>query len=263
MYISIINISIINNLLTGETDNVNPPFADNDFQSASLPLGATIPPKVQSKIWADQFVDLRILLKDNDDEEYTFTLNKQLGKSSVSVMSPTQRSKPLEEIQEWTAAMLTFGAIYTERHPHTAPKLFKYIKTVRDMEARGGNWTYYDTQFRKLKAQRNWSWDFTHWELHFNAMAQTTASKRQINSRFGKDKKFPKYQPFLVPNGFCWGFHRAGKCDNTSPCPYKHLCFKCKSQNHPAKWCRHRDQIQEKFTANKAKSTTANPSKRP
>ena len=65
---------------------------------------------------------------------------------------------------------MTFGAIYTERHHTTAPAMFKYIKTVRDMAAHGGNWTFYDIQFVKQKARYHWQWDFIHWELHFNAM---------------------------------------------------------------------------------------------
>jgi hypothetical protein len=228
----------INGLLSGENDIPNAK-QENDFQSVGLPLGVTVHAKIKCKIWADEYIELRSLAKDADDEEITFTVSKHQGQSALSVTPPSQRVKPVDNIQDWTNAMMTLGAIYTERHPKTAPQMFKYIRNIRDMHARGGNWQYYDTQFRKLKGKRNWNWDFIQWELHFTAMGtplqhQTSGFSGSLsnNSRLSKKPK-----PFLVLHGFCWGFHHTGKCGQSKPCPYKHLCFRCQGGQHAAKWC--------------------------
>ena len=43
----------------------------------------------------------------------------------------------------------------------------KYEKAVRDLAARGGNWRFYDTQFRSLRQSNvaGMPWGTTHWEL--------------------------------------------------------------------------------------------------
>ena len=260
----------INGLLSGEQthdDDVSDPI----FQSSSLPLGSVVPTKIKSRIWADEYVELQSLIKDDDEEEVTFTLNKNKGGSLLSVATPNQRAKPINNIQDWSNAMLVFGAIYTQRHPSTAPKLFKYIKTVRDMESKGGNWSYYDIQFRKLKAHNGWNWDFIHWELHFQAMSPTPNTRHlphapltvQGSSRKGKGyNNMNNNRPFLVPHGFCWSYHKTGKCDQSVPCRYKHLCFKCKEGQHTAKWCRSRRDHHTDSATRPAVQKSPNTSKR-
>jgi hypothetical protein len=256
----------INNMLSGENIALLKPMSNNsDFQSVSLPLGATVDRKIKAKIWDDQYVDLNSLIKDSDDDDITFTLSRK--SSFLSFASPNHRSKPIEDIQDWTNAFLTLVAIYTERHPTAAPKILKYIKTVRDMESHRGNWVYYDTQFRKLKSSQEWSWDFIHWELHFSAMSKSSApsakvpytAHRYADTTFGGRKK----PPFLtVPNGFCRGYHKTGKCLQTAPCPYKHLCFKCKKQEHPSRWCISRHDAGPTSHTFKVPARSTNPSKR-
>jgi hypothetical protein len=118
----------INGLIADESLDTDPARDSNEFQSVSLPLGSTIPSKLKSKIWADEYIDLRALTKDADDEEFTFTVRKTQGSPSIAMTPTGQKAIPLDNIEEWTSVMLTFGAIYTERHPKSAPAMFKYIK---------------------------------------------------------------------------------------------------------------------------------------
>jgi hypothetical protein len=89
----------INNMLSGENIALLKPMSNNsDFQSVSLPLGATVDRKIKAKIWDDQYVDLNSLIKDSDDDDITFTLSRK--SSSLSFASPNHRSKPIEDIQD-------------------------------------------------------------------------------------------------------------------------------------------------------------------
>ena len=47
----------------------------------------------------------------------------------------------------------------------------KYGEVVRDLAARGGNWRFYDTQFRSLRQSNvpGMPWGTTHWELWIRA----------------------------------------------------------------------------------------------
>ena len=236
----------INGLVSGESQHVTP-RDHNDFQSVSLPLGNTVPSKLKSKIWADEYIDLKMLTKEAEEEEITFTVRKSQGSSSIAMTPTGSKTSPLDNIQEWTNAMLTFAAIYTERHPVTAPAMLKYVRSVRDMSAQGGNWIYYDTQFRKQKAHYHWQWDFIHWELHFNAMSKPVP--RFSAPLSAKKPSMNMGQPFHVPRGFCWGYHKTGKCANPSPCQFKHACFRCGAK-HASRWCtqQKRPRDAEKFT---------------
>jgi len=107
--------------------------------------------------------------------------------------------------------MLTLGTIYMERHPGAAPAMFKYIKTVRDMATRGGNWSFYDTQFHKQKVRFHWQWDFIHWELHFNAITKPVTKSPFVPMERNATQKKMLLQPFHVPRCFCWGYDKTGK----------------------------------------------------
>ena len=87
----------IHGILEGETSS---PCKPDDFQSVSLPLGSTVKTKLKAKIWADEYIDLRSLLKDTEDEEITFKVLKARGESSLSMSSPNSKMKHMDDIQE-------------------------------------------------------------------------------------------------------------------------------------------------------------------
>lgn len=122
----------INDLIAGECPSTNRQSEVNEFQSVSLTLGSTVPTKIKSKIWADEFVELRSLTKETEEDEFTFTVWKNRSGSSIATIPTGHKATIIDNIEEWTNAMMTLGAIYTGRHPRSSPALFKYIKTVRD-----------------------------------------------------------------------------------------------------------------------------------
>ena len=186
-----------------------------EFQPLGTPLGATVPTKTKAKIWANEFVQLHSLLTGNDDQDFTVSIKKQDGGHAISML-PTSGTKDIKDIQQWTKAMMVLGAIYTQQHPNQAPALFKYIDLVRSIQSSypHANWQYYDIQFRKLKAVYGWTWDHVHWELYFRCASQP-----------GKNTPLIK-QPFRIPRGYCWAFHRGDTCTQKE-CVYSHSCFRC------------------------------------
>ncbi len=84
----------------------------------------------------------------------------------------------------------------------------------------GGDWSFYDTQFRCLRQLRanEMPWGSTHWELWIKAQ------------NFGNSKpkipqgKPPRFASWGIPKGFCHKFHNGVECHG---CKYKHTCYKC------------------------------------
>ena len=140
-------------------------------------------------------------------------------------MSPV--TLPANTPLTWITAFQTFVAVYTARFPNDAPALMKHSETVQDLAAKHAHLRYYDENFRFLRQKTLFPWDQIHSELwlqayHINKTAPVVSSEsHRTHSR----------QPF--PFGFCWKFHRGEKC---SGCKYKHVCFKCGTQD-PANQC--------------------------
>ena len=219
------NVSFISDPPVGAIDR--PELVHNQM---SVPLGSRISDKLQSKIWANEYVDFGTLLERSHANESKYNFIVQASPSAdrpVISLEPAQKSKRIATIDQWITAFQTFVAIYTVRFPNDAPALMKYSETVRDLAAKNAHWRYYDENFRFLRQKTLFSWDQIHWELWLQAHHMTkTASAFSSESR-NKNSR----QPF--PSGFCWKFHRGEKC---SGCNFKHECFKCGNQ-HPSNQC--------------------------
>ena len=196
----------------------------------SVPLSSRVPDKIQSKIWANEYIDLGTLLSSlPGDPKYNFTVKSSGSNQPVVSLEPVQNSKRITSIDQWTTAFQVFVAVYTIRFPDSAPGLMKYSATVRDLAAKNAHWRYYDENFRYLRQKSLFPWDEVHWELWLQAhhMTKLSSSNNPPNS-FNRQSK----QPF--PRGFCWKFHQGERCFG---CNFKHACFKC-GGDHPATKCK-------------------------
>ena len=114
--------------------------------SHSSPLGVSISEKIKNKIWNNEYIDVGFLLGENstiDKLNLSVTLDSQL----LSLV-PNMRPQTIKSIDDWTSAFIVYVAIYTQRHQSEAPKLMKYMETVRDLSARGGlAYKIYDENF--------------------------------------------------------------------------------------------------------------------
>ena len=183
--------------------------------------------KIQSKIWANEYIDLGNLLQiaSSNQSQYNFVVQTPHSSDRpVISLKPAQKPKRIATIDQWISAFQTFVAIYTVRSPTDAPALMKYSETVRDLAAKNAHWRYFDENFRFLRQKTLFPWDQMDWELWLQAhrmQKSPTVVSPDSRSR-------PTRSSF--PCGFCWRFHRGEKC---SGCNFKHECFGCGS-HHPA-----------------------------
>jgi len=201
------------------------------FKPASLPLGATVPPRVKSKIWAGEFIDLPSLTHTTLDPPLSLTLESGQSRQTVAINQQSKSSQP-NNIEDWTDLFHIFIAIFTERHPHQAPLLLKYCSTIRSLSRKCSLqwWSYYDTQFRRLKAQdSNLSWGETHHELYLHCLSQAVTPFRS-GSYTNRNSTSQRPQQRRGPAGYCWKQLSDGRCGNSN-CRFKHVSFDKQSSN--------------------------------
>ena len=205
----------------------------SNFNSVSIPIDAQVSPKIKAKIWSNEFIDFGLLINPQvGDTRYNLSLGTSEGSVPTLALEPTTKAKAIHNIEVWTTAFQVFVGVYTSKCPLEAPALMKYGEVVRDLAARGGNWQFYDTQFRFLRYTHahEMPWGSTHWELWIRAQNFSQAkSKSPSGSQRG----------LFVPKGFCRKFHQGLGC--FGPCTFKHACFKCTGgKKHPAHSCNFR-----------------------
>ena len=200
------------------------------FNSMSIPIDSRVDPKLRAKIWSNEFFEFGLLLNSSPSEgRYSINVATPSGLSVPTLcLEPTQKAKSIPNIEVWTSAFQVFVGVYTVKYPSEAPSLMKYSEVVRDLAARGGDWRYYDNNFRYLRQQNAVSmpWGETHWELWIRSQ-QFSAGNMQA-----RGSKGPPSSTF-IPKGYCRKFHTGIPC---AGCSYKHQCFKC-NNTHPVTNC--------------------------
>ena len=206
----------------------------------------------------ERIFDFALLLSaGSGDTRYHLSVSSQSGSSLPALsLEPTQKSKPITSIETWTSAFQVFVGVYTVKYPLEAPSLMKYGEVVRDLAARGGDWRFYDQQFRHLR-QSNTSempWGSTHWELWIRAQNFHNSARFTKNLTVRNSPAPYPIGPF-VPKGYCRKFHRGNDCPG---CSFRHQCFKC-GVVHPANRCNFRSSKSASSSQPvAAKSRTAN-----
>ena len=163
------------------------------FAPTSLSIDCRVPAKLKAKIWAHEYFDFGLLLANSPTEpQYHLSVTTSAAYGSAGLptlcLEPTNKAKPLTSVDAWTSAFQIFVGVYTTKFPQEAPALMKYGEVVRDLAARGGNWRYYDTNFRYLKQQQpaSLAWNVVHWELWIRSQnLSTTKPPRPSNGGGG------------------------------------------------------------------------------
>jgi len=207
------------------------------FTSPSLPIDSRVSEKLRSKIWNNEFFDFSELLSNPVFEDrYQLTLsNSSTEKLPSLCVAPVSRAKKHLSIETWLSCFHIFVGVYTSRFPHEAPALMKYGEVVQDLAVRGGNWKFYDDNFRFLRQAQpaSFPWGVIHWELWMRA--QHSVKKQTTTAILGRAKP----QDRGTPKGYCFKFHRGMEC--VANCAFKHLCYKCEG-SHPVSRCNFRGQ---------------------
>ncbi|XP_062576334.1 uncharacterized protein LOC134238229 [Saccostrea cucullata] len=195
--------------------------------SGGIPLGATIPLRVKQKIWANQYIDLRVLLPEHKQE----TVSVQIEEGSIKLNAKQSEKTPLS-IYQWTNAFITFMSIYIESNSQSASNLLKYMSTVRHLHASNGEsaWRLYDEQFRKLREVSDLPWQQPLNEL----IIRVTTMSKSHNQTFPRNIS-SNNRSFRGPIRFCYTYNNRQQCTSTN-CPYRHICSVCK-ETHPRIRC--------------------------
>lgn len=197
------------------------------FHSVTVPLGGRVSAKLKSKIWADEFVDMGAMLNTSTTQDkYSLSVtapNPGVSTKTANFMfEPVQGNKKVSSIHEWITAFHTFAAIYLTKFSVEAPNVLKYCETVRDIATRGGDWLYYDEQFRSLRqsAPKQYPWNAVHWELWHRSV--TFRAKQPVQQSDRSNTKSRGKSPFV--KGVCWTYNSGRFC---SGCRFEHKCSKC------------------------------------
>lgn len=244
--------------LSGQNGLVNPHLGQpkDIFVSSDIPIDMSVPEKIKTKIWSNEYVDFGILLnKMTDQASYHLCLDtKSTSGQPLITLESNNKPKKINSIEVWTSAYQVFVGVYTQKYPSEAPGLMKYSEIVRELAARGCNWQYYDANFRYLRQNdhKSCSWGSVHWELWIRAQP---ATGHNANGQYKKnvyDMK-PKSKETLVPKGFCWRYHKGMKCDG---CKYSHSCPLCE-KSHQMINCSFRVSKEKPHAANTSSSNTS------
>lgn len=140
---------LINKVFEGEPAGT----ANNVKQSSEciqitdgIPLGASISVKIKSKIWSNEYIDIRCLLSHQEEDPVTLLVSP-----GIINLQHTSKSKTPLSINQWTDAFLVFTCITIQKKPELAPHLLKYMSFVREMHKLHGDsaWRSYDESFRR------------------------------------------------------------------------------------------------------------------
>jgi hypothetical protein len=134
--------------------------------SKVIPLGAHVGQEITENIWADELIELKVLLPVNvspvDPWAIKLTPNSfAVQQIQTDVDSLTQEQvRSLSSFQEWTECFHIFIAIYIQKYPEEAPHLLKYMSTIKEINEMKGvvAFHYYDLRFRDLRKGNRQPW---------------------------------------------------------------------------------------------------------
>ncbi|CAH3107526.1 unnamed protein product [Porites lobata] len=206
------------------------------FSSIGVPLGSRLSARLKNKIWAEEFVNFGSLL-DMSPNPDKFALSITAPTAGIGsktpnfTFEPVHNAKKLTSIHEWVSAFHSFVAVYCEKFPRETPNLMQFCETVRDIATRGGDWNYYDEQFRYLRQgnPQTYPWGVVHWELWHRAV-----TFRAKSGYFATDKANSGFRgKQSMVRGVCFTFNAGRPC---AGCRYDHKCSKCGGR-HAATSC--------------------------
>lgn len=207
-----------------------------------IPLGATVPSKIKSKIWSNEFIDLRSLLTHQEEDPVTLLITP-----GVINLQHSQKAKTPLSINQWTDAFLVFTCILLEQKPTEAPHLLKYMSFIRELQKLHGDsaWRAYDESFRKLRETIDLPWQKPVEELRGKSLA--------ISSKQSYVQPFRGKQVGRISGvRFCFAYNQGNKC-RTTPCLFTHICQTCRGP-HPKIKCRSAEKFEhDKFSSNPSK----------
>jgi len=135
------------------------------------PISALIDEKLKQQIWKDQYIDLALLLPQNNTSTNKKGLQFQVVANSTLSVIPNKPRYSLYNIEQWTMAFIRFMAIYAEKFPEAIPHLANHAEMVREMATSHNNnaWFVYDQRVRMDRQARGLPWEVFNVEFYIMA----------------------------------------------------------------------------------------------
>lgn len=187
----------------------------SNFVSSSLKPGENISDKLKAEIRAGKYVDFRQLVND-DDQKFKLKFNRNGEDNELSLIE--EKNKKSLSLQQWLMAWNKFTAIFCTKNPELGSDFPHHLDIVLEMSREGGNWQFYDSEFRKLVEKGEAQWGNTHLELFLKAKLQGKQTQYNFSSKTNNAR---------WPWGVCFPFHRGLGCKFGDNCRFQHRCFNC------------------------------------
>ena len=188
--------------------------------AAPFPLDARVPKGIKQQIWADEYVDMALLLKPNEADQFDLSLSNPTSGPALCLV-PKKKAK-IDTIDTWSKAFNIYMSIYLEKHHDQAKPLLKYVQIVRHLASQGGDFVTFDENVRYLRQSSSVPWDTYHSELYVEALVPRIAVPNpQVTNQS------------TIPRGYCFPFHSGKFC---SGCQFSHMCPTC-HQAHSRSKC--------------------------
>ena len=229
------------------------------FSNTTAPIGLFLKESVKTQIALGKFIDFNSLLETDEPANSSWVVSNNGETISFSRSEKKKRSLTWADwVRAWNLYM---PLVCQAKGDISLPTRMAYhFATVQTLYSTGLDWSYYDTQFRRLLAQPEQIRGKLDWgSLHAETWLKANVSKNRMVGSGSVYRPAPKQGGF-VPKGFCFLYHSKGVFCNNNDCKYKHICFKCKKP-HPVHKCLFRTPFQKPFRNNtKSFGQKTNPS---
>jgi hypothetical protein len=196
-----------------------------DYKPLGRPLHSKINQKLQEKIRSGEFVDLSDILVDHQPAE----LNLHLAVKNQKIGLASGKKRKFLTVESWTDAFAIFASVIRKAnptHPTIAEDLAIYMDLIRQIQKDGGDWFFYDVQFRQaMQNDDTLSWSMVDQVLYTRALNK---AKSPLSPQTSK----PFHRP--APRKTCHKFNGGRECNGF--CGYAHVCYGCRG-NHPITQC--------------------------
>ena len=195
-----------------------------EFITSAIPVGGLLNVGLRDKIAKDDFINMSEVIDNHEDlGAGSYLAVTQAGCKLV----PSSRKGRSLDWCEFGSAWNIFIAVRT-RVPHDPSlpgQLAKHYEVLFNLQKAGHDWSFYDTNFRRLVSLKMAYWGQVHEELNSKARSR---DMRKPAFRDSPGKTGRPGQKVEVPENFCYKFHSGAKCTFAN-CRYTHNCPECNS----------------------------------
>ncbi|VDI06524.1 Hypothetical predicted protein [Mytilus galloprovincialis] len=200
--------------------------ATTTYKPIGRPLYTKINSKLQEKIKNKEFIDMSDILVDHHPAELDFHLAVQNNRVGLT----SGKKKRYVNIESWTDAFSIFSSVirkFNPNHPTFAEDLAIYMDLIRQIQKDGGDWYFYDVNFRQLMQNDDTlSWSYVDQILHTRSLNRFISKANNTNTmKRTQTSNNAKPFPNSAPRRTCNRFNEGRICDGT--CGYSHICSIC------------------------------------